>query len=266
MMICYQRSASAEESIIFVFIQFSCVSAYLMIQNDFPTSLPETDTSGIRLFLDTADTKEWQNWLPTGLFYGVTTNPLLLERDKVNCTIEALASLAKEGFNLGAKEIQLQTWGTSVDSLVERGKKLAAIDNRIIVKVPITKIGTQAAFQLIAAGVKITLTGVYAVHQIAIAAALHADYTAPYLGRINDLGRNGREDIAAMGKIISSLGSTTRILVASIRSVDDIAFLASQGLNTFTLSPAIAAGFFDVAATIQAANDFQEAARKMGGE
>ncbi|WP_267901108.1 hypothetical protein [Dulcicalothrix desertica] len=31
---------------------------------------------GIRLFLDTADTQQWEHWLPTGLFYGVTTNPM----------------------------------------------------------------------------------------------------------------------------------------------------------------------------------------------
>lgn len=237
-----------------------------MIQSDYPVAPPTADTQGIRLFLDTADIREWQNWLPTGLFYGVTTNPLLLERDNVNCTIDRLQDLAKGGFNLGAKEVQLQTWGTSVDSLVKTGILLAEIDNRIVVKVPITKIGTQAASGLIAEGIRVTLTGVYAVHQVAIAAALGADYTAPYLGRINDLGRNGREDLVAMAKIISGIGSATRILVASIRSVDDIAFLASQGLNTFTLSPAIAASFFDVAATIQAASDFQEAARKMGGE
>lgn len=238
----------------------------LMIQSYPPTLVSEAHTPGIRLFLDTADTREWENWLPTGLFYGVTTNPLLLERDHVACTIEQLQDLAKQGFNLGAKEVQLQTWGTSVDSLVQTGILLAEIDSRIVVKVPITKIGTQAASGLIAEGIRVTLTGVYAVHQIAIAAALNAQYTAPYLGRINDLGRNGREDLVAMAKIISGIGSTTRILVASIRSVDDIAFLASQGLNTFTLSPAISAGFFDVAATTQAASDFQEAARKMGGE
>ena len=236
-----------------------------MIQSDYPAPLPGAHTQGIRLFLDTADTREWQNWLPTGLFYGITTNPLLLERDNVSCTIEQLQDLAKVGFNLGAQEVQLQTWGNSVDSLVKTGKLLAGISDSIVVKVPITKIGTQAASLLIGEGIRVTLTAVYAVHQVAIAAALGADYTAPYLGRINDLGRNGYDDLVAMEKIISGLGSTTRILVASIRSVDDIAFLASQGLNTFTFSPAIAAEFFDVAATAQAASDFQEAARKMGG-
>ena len=141
---------------------------------------------------------------------------------------------------------------------------LAAIDDGIVVKVPITQLGTQAAAQLIAQGIQITLTGVYAAHQVLIAAAVGADYAAPYLGRINDLGRNGREDLVTMQQAITGVKSNTRILVASIRSVEDILCLATQGLDTFTFSPAIAAAFFEVSATNQAAAEFEQAACRMG--
>lgn len=236
-----------------------------MIQSNHPV-LTVQNYSEIRFFLDTADIKKWQTWLPIGLFYGVTTNPLLLKRAKVICAVEQLEELAKQAFSLGAKEVQLQTWGTSVEALINTGKLLAAIDERIVVKVPVTQIGVQAASQLISQGIRITLTGVYAVHQVLIAAALCADYAAPYLGRINDLGRNGREDLVAMQRSIFGVGSATRILVASIRSVDDITFLATHGMNTFTFSPAIAEAFFDVSATNQAAIDFEQAALWMRGE
>jgi transaldolase len=236
-----------------------------MIHSDRP-ALPEPNTQKIRLFLDTADTTEWQNWLPTGLFYGVTTNPLLLDKSQVTCSVEQLKDVARQALNLGAKEVQLQTWGTSVDALVKTGELLAGISDCVVVKVPITKIGTEAASELIAQGIRVTLTGVYAVHQVLIAAALGADYAAPYLGRINDLGRNGRDDLVAMHREIVGVGSATRILVASIRSVDDIAFLATQGLDTFTFREAIAEAFFDVTATNQAASDFEQAARRMGAQ
>ena len=234
-----------------------------MIDRDRPTPTNSTSRQ-IRLCLDTADSKQWQVWLPTGLFYSVTTNPLLLERSQVPCTVEQLQQLAQQALALGAQEIQLQTWGNTVEALVSTGKRLAAIDKRVVVKVPITQVGTAAAAQLIAADIPITLTAVYAVHQVLIAASLGTDYAAPYLGRINDLGRNGREDLVAMQRSLDGVGSFTRLLVASIRSVDDITFLASHGLNTFTFSPAIAAAFFEVAATDQAANDFQQAAQRMG--
>jgi transaldolase len=223
-----------------------------------------TDRPNLRLFLDTADMSEWQTWLLTGLFYGVTTNPLLLEKSQVTCSVKSLQALAEEALQLGAKEVQLQTWGTSVEALANTGKRLAAISDRVVVKVPITRTGTQAATVLMADGIRVTLTGVYAVHQVLIAAALGADYAAPYLGRINDLGRNGRDDLVAMQNIITGTGSATRLLVASIRSAEDLAFLATRGLDTFTISPAIAAALFAVNATERAATDFEAAARQMG--
>jgi transaldolase len=84
-----------------------------MIDSEYP-GLPEANYKGICLFLDTADTGQWQHWLPTGLFYGLTTNPLLLERDKIACDVLQLKALANQAFALKAKEIQIQTWGATV--------------------------------------------------------------------------------------------------------------------------------------------------------
>jgi transaldolase len=161
--------------------------------------------------------------------------------------------------------MQLQTWGNTVEALVSTGKTLAAIDPRIVVKVPITQLGTTAASQLIRAGVRVTLTAVYSVHQVLIAAALGADYVAPYLGRIHDLGGNGREMLATMQRVLTGVNSSTRILTASIREIEDISFLATRGLATFTVSVAIATAFFQSAATQSATADFERAARIMGG-
>lgn len=219
----------------------------------------------IRLYLDTADTEAWRTWMPTGLFYGVTTNPLLLERAQVKCNLRTLKPLAQEAFDLGAKEVQLQTWGDTVEDLVSTGKQLAAIDSSVVVKAPITRIGTTAASHLIAAGVRVTLTAVYSVHQALIAAALGADYVAPYLGRINDASGNGRETLAKMQQALTGVKSSTRILAASIRDIEDIAVLASQGVDTFTFSSAIATAFFNVSATETATADFARAAQAMGG-
>ena len=47
-----------------------------------------------RLFLDTADEAEWRSLLPLGIFHGVTTNPMLLERAGVPCTVPAVQALA----------------------------------------------------------------------------------------------------------------------------------------------------------------------------
>lgn len=219
--------------------------------------------SHLQLFLDTAEVAEWRAWMPTGLFYGVTTNPLLLERAGVACTVETLQTLTQTALDLGAHEIHLQTWGTTVETLVARATQLAAIAPQVVVKVPITRMGVEAAARMRALGLRTTLTGVYAIHQALVAAALDVEYAAPYLGRINDQGRSGRDDITAMQRAIAGVHSSMRLLVASIRQIDDLTLLAAEGLDTFTISPAIAAALFDVPATLKAATDFEQAALRM---
>lgn len=213
------------------------------------------------LFLDTADIKAWDFWLSKGLFYGVTTNPTLLKRAHIPCTLDQLQELATAAFQRGAQEVHLQTWGTEVEDLVRRGTAIAAIDSRVVVKVPLTLTGTEAAAQLIQQGIRVTLTGVYAVHQALISAALKADYAAPYLGRMTDLGQDGRQDIISMQRGLNGVKSSTKLLVASIRSIKDITALTQQSLDTFTVSPVIAEQLFQVDATIDAALAFEKAAQ-----
>ncbi|MGF1536274.1 MAG: transaldolase family protein [Elainellaceae cyanobacterium] len=216
-----------------------------------------TNALGLRLFLDTADVDQWATWLPTGLFYGITTNPLLLQRAKVACSIEQLKELVDRALAHGVREIHLQTWG---DAMAQTGQALAKLSDRVVVKVPLTLSGVEAAAKL-SRDVPVTLTAAYYAHQALMGAALNAAYVAPYLGRLTDAGQDGRAVIAAMQRSLTALSSETRLLVASIRQVADLTTLTQQGLNTFTISPAIAQALFSVPLTEKAAADFEAAAQ-----
>lgn len=222
-------------------------------------------SSSLRLYLDTAEINAWMAWQPTGIFHGVTTNPLLLERAGVPCTVEALRNLAQQAWKLGFREVQMQTWGTTVAELVRHGHALAELghrhNDRLLVKVPISRLGTEAASQLIATGARVTFTALYEPAQVLIAAALGAEQAAPYLGRISDRGRDGRAEIEAMQAMVAGLGSPLRLLVASIRQAEDLVALAQSGLTTFTISPAIATALFESEATMAAIADFERAAQ-----
>jgi transaldolase len=222
------------------------------------------NSNRLRLYLDTAEVAIWQEWLPSGLFFGVTTNPLLLERANVPCTLDTLTRLAHTAFGLGAQEIHMQVWGTDTETMVAIGRQLAAVDDRVAVKVPITRAGSLAAQRLIAGGVCVTLTGVYAAYQALTAIALGAGYAAPYLGRMNEAGRDGFAEIVTMHKMTRALGSPLQLLVASLREIEDVATLAQHGVNTFTIASTVAEGLFGDPLTAQAAADFEAAARAMG--
>ncbi len=221
---------------------------------------PALPKSSLRLMLDSADSAEWEQWLPTGMLYGITTNPLLLKRSQVPCQVDALKALAVRALSLGAQEIQLQAWGGTVAAYVETGMALADIDSRVVVKIPIVAEGVTAAAELIRQGHRVTLTGVYAVPQVLIAAAIGAEYAAPYLGRIHDTGQHGCSEVGAMQRSLDGICSSTRLLVASIRRVEDMGTLTAQGLNTFTISSAVMEQFFNISATIKATEAFEQAA------
>ena len=62
-----------------------------------------------------------------------------------------------------------------------------------------------------------------------------------------------------MHEILDRLDSTTRLLVASIRSAADIGALAAAGLDTYTLNAAVAAELFSVRETLDATTAFEAA-------
>jgi len=227
----------------------------------------DVDYSGnLCMFLDSASEEEWAKWLPSGIFTGVTTNPIILERDGRECTLEALTSLAKQALEYDAvQEFQVQTWGATSDDMWKNGIALAKYDpDVIVVKVPGTFEGIKAANALVADGIRVTITAAYSSHQAVLAASVGANYVAPYLGRMNDAGRDGHGTIVEMQKTADKLDSDMRILVASVRNVGDISKLASEGCDTFTISAQIAEQMFADPLTTQAAADFEAAAERIG--
>lgn len=225
--------------------------------------------SGLRLFLDSADPEEWSQYLPLGYFHGVTTNPLLLERAKQACTVDNLGELASLAHQHGAQEIQMQTWGVKSEEMVETGEKLAELavpGLRVVIKIPATAEGFQAAGVLRGRGREVTLTAVFTAGQVMASVGLGASYAAPYLGRLDDAGQDGTAKVLTMHEILARTGSKTRLLTASLRSAEQVVDLAARGLDTFTFGSRVASDLVASSLTRKAAADFQRAAEAMGSE
>jgi transaldolase len=215
-----------------------------------------------RMFLDTADTKEWDELLPTGIFHGVTTNPTLLERAGEKCTVENIHCMAKKALHM-TDEFMCQAWGSTAQEMYDCGMALSQpARDRIVIKVPVSQTGVEAASMLIQAGCRICLTACYNHKQALIASSVGAEYLAPYLGRITDAGFDGSAECLKMQQITEGLKSETRILVASIRSSQTMVDLAAAGMETFTFAPAVARELFVEPLTTEAAAVFEEAAAR----
>ena len=64
-----------------------------------------------------------------------------------------------------------------------------------------------------------------------------------------------------MQRCLAGLGSSVRLLVASLRQPSELSRLAAEGLNTFTISPVLAAELFGSEATAAASVQFESDAR-----
>lgn len=212
-----------------------------------------------RFYLDTADMAQAVPLLGTGLLHGLTTNPTLLQRSGVlNRQVPDLVSQVREA---GAREIFVQTWGQDADELADRGRWIRSLGDDVVVKVPASAEGLRATVRLSSEGVPVLVTAVYAAAQVLPVIAAGARYVAPYLGRMDDAGRGGREQVATMQRTVDASGSDLEILVASVRSVDDVVCLAQLGVAAFTVSPSLWRALAADPLTDDAVAAFEAAAR-----
>jgi len=214
----------------------------------------------VKLYVDTADRAAAESLLTTGLFHGVTTNPTILQRAAMGAS--DLRDIYRWAVEAGAQEVFFQAWGEDAATLIDRGQQLRDLGREVVVKFVATRAGATACAALGARGIPTLLTAIYDAGQAIVAAAAGATYIAPYLGRLNDAGRDGIAEVLAMHEVLVATGSTTKVLLASVRSVPDMVAMARHGVDCFTMAPAVAEQFFTDPTTAEAARVFEEAIRE----
>lgn len=207
-----------------------------------------------RIYVDSADETATSELLRSGLVAGVTTNPTILKRS--SHTGADVLRLYSAWHSAGAKEIFFQAWGETPEALLTRGRELATLGDDVVVKVPATRDGYLVAAELLAAGTRVLLTAVYSTAQVIAAASIGVHYVAPYLGRLEDSGHDGRAIIAAMAESLT--GTETQVLAASLRTPDAIVGLAEVGVRLFTAAPAVIWSLLNDPASVSAAAVFEK--------
>src|ERR671938_267325 len=103
---------------------------------------------------------------------------------------------------------------TDFKTIVEEGKKLAAIHPNIVVKVPMIKDGVKAIKWFTDNGIRTNCTLVFSAGQAILAAKAGAAYVSPFIGRIDDSGWDGMLLIEQIANIFAVQGFKTEILAA----------------------------------------------------
>tara|TARA_B100000073_G_scaffold304802_1_gene273605 strand:+ start:1157 stop:1810 length:654 start_codon:yes stop_codon:yes gene_type:complete len=195
----------------------------------------------MKIFLDTADSKEIGKAYETGLIDGVTTNPTLIL--KSGRTIEAVASeLISWCPNLIS--ISTEVVADTADEMVEQARKYIPLGNPITVKVPCTVEGLKACKILSDEGVSVNVTLIFTVSQAILAAKAGADYVSPFVGRMNDNSLSGVALVGSIADTYRTHGVRTQVLAASLRDVHHVGRCFAAGAQVCTIPPKVFWGMY----------------------
>jgi transaldolase len=187
----------------------------------------------MKFFIDTANLDEIKEAADLGILDGVTTNPTLMAKEGIkgqdNITKHYVTICEIVNGPVSAEVIS-----TDFNGIIEEGKKLAALHNNIVVKVPMIKEGIKAIKWFTDNGIKTNCTLVFSAGQALLAAKAGASMVSPFIGRIDDAGWEGVQLISQIVNIYSIYGYETEVLAASIRSPLHIIQCAEAGADIAT--------------------------------
>jgi transaldolase len=187
----------------------------------------------MKFFIDTANLAQITEAHDLGILDGVTTNPSLMAKEGIKSE-EGVVEHYKKICELVDGDVSAEVIGTTFDSIIDEGKKLAAIHPNIVVKVPMIKDGVKALKWFSDNGIKTNCTLVFSAGQAILAAKAGATYVSPFIGRIDDSSWDGVELIAQIAHIYQVQGYQTEILAASIRNPLHIVKCAEAGADVCT--------------------------------
>ncbi len=187
----------------------------------------------MKFFIDTANLDQIREANDLGILDGVTTNPSLMAKEGIRGE-ENITKHYKTISDIVKGDVSAEVVSTDFDGIIAEGKKLAAINSNIIVKVPMIREGVKAMKWFTDNGIATNCTLCFSAGQAILAAKVGAKYISPFIGRIDDSGWDGIELIAQIANIYAIQGFETQILAASIRSALHIIKCAEAGANVIT--------------------------------
>lgn len=184
----------------------------------------------MRLFLDTANVEEIRQAAEWGVIDGVTTNPSLAAKED-----EDFAAILPSICKLVVGPISAEVISLDCEGMLQEARKLAAVHENVVIKIPILPEGMRAVKTLSAEGIRVNVTLVFSLNQALLAARAGASFVSPFLGRLDDIGHTGVELVRDIVDMFDIHGLNTEVIAASIRHPEHVPAVALAGAHIATL-------------------------------
>lgn len=188
-----------------------------------------------KILIDSADIKKAREIERYYTIAGITTNPTILS--KIEGTLENKLKELKE-FTYGKYEVHVQTTESEVEKIVEEAKKLRDyFGESFHIKIPVTKSGLEAMKLCSKEDIRVTATAILTPMQALAAAKNGANYVAPYVNRMENVGQDAKEAILEISNLL--IDYPTEILAASFKNVKQVQDILRCGAEAVTIAPEI---------------------------
>jgi transaldolase len=184
----------------------------------------------MKFFIDTANLNEIREAASMGVLDGVTTNPSLVAKEKVD-----FIELLKEICKVVNGPISAEVVSTDFEGMMKEAYNLAKIHENITVKVPLIKSGLQACKKLTSEGIKVNVTLCFSPNQALLAAKAGATFISPFVGRLDDISTSGMQLIEEIVTMYDNYGYKTQVLVASVRHPMHVVEACQIGAHVCTM-------------------------------
>ena len=184
----------------------------------------------MKFFIDTALIDEIRQAQAWGVVDGVTTNPTLVAQTGLS-----FEDVKREILELVQGPVSLEVTAMDYDGIMAQASALHAEGPQVVVKVPLTPAGIAATRACSEEGIATNVTLCFSANQALLAAKAGATYISPFVGRLDDIGREGMALIEDIVRIYDNYGYDTQVLVASVRHPQHVLEAARLGAHVCTM-------------------------------
>ena len=184
----------------------------------------------MKLFVDSGSVKDIEALASIGILDGVTTNPPLLAKEGGD-----YRQILKRICDIVKGPVSGEVVATDYAGMVREGRDIAAIDEHMVVKVPLTRDGVTACKTLSGEGIRVNVTLIFSAPQAWLAAKAGASYVSPFVGRLDDIGNSGMQVVREIVDLFDNADYSTEVLVASVRNPTHVIEAARLGAHVVTV-------------------------------
>ena len=199
----------------------------------------------MKYFLDSAKINEIDKAYHDYAIDGVTTNPrhIMASGKPFLTALKDIAAWVKEnhleGKDVFPVSVEINPHIEDAKTMVEEAKKVAALCENFVIKIPCTPEGVKAAHMLEQEGVRTNVTLVFSPSQAIQAGRIGAMFVSPFLGWKESAGEDSYDYMGRIANIYREKGYKTEIIAAAVRSGKQIAEMAELGVDIVTAGLAV---------------------------